>query len=98
MILARVVGNIVATQKNANLIGHKLLLIQPIDVNGEAAGAEVLAVDGVGAGIGDVVIAIAEGRSARQVIRADNQLAPVDIALAGIVDEISTTKGFLKLA
>lgn len=88
MILARVVGNVVATQKNQYLIGKKLLLIQPIDMEGKPAGAELLVVDGVGAGIGDLVLAIAEGGSARTVTRAESSLAPIDIAIAAIVDSV----------
>ena len=95
MILARVVGNVVATQKNINLIGKKLLLIQPVDAMGKVYGSEVLAVDGVGAGIGDLVIAIAEGGSARQVTKAESPLAPIDICIAGIIDSVSTEAGIL---
>lgn len=97
MILARVIGNIVATQKNENLTGKKLMLIQPIDLKGNPQGAELLAVDAVGSGIGDLVIAIAEGRSARQVIQAENPLTPVDMAIAGIVDEVVSTEGTIGL-
>jgi microcompartment protein CcmK/EutM len=95
MILARVVGNVVATQKNINLIGKKLLIIQPVDEKGKAYVSEVLAVDGVGAGIGDLVVAIAEGGSARQVTRAESPLAPIDICIAGIVDSVNTESGIL---
>lgn len=95
MILARVVGNVVATQKNMNLVGKKLLLIQPVDTLGKPYGSEVLAVDGVGAGIGDLVIAIAEGGSARQVTKAESPLAPIDICIAGIVDIVETEQGTL---
>jgi ethanolamine utilization protein EutN len=97
MILARVIGNVVATQKNRNLIGKKLMLIQPVDLKGNPEGAELLAVDAVGSGIGDLVIAIAEGRSARQAIKTDNPLTPVDIAIAGIVDEVVSTAGTIGL-
>lgn len=87
MILARVVGNVVATQKNQNLVGKKLLIIQPVDTEGNQAGAEQLAADGAGAGIGDLVIAIAEGASARLVVKAEHPMTPIDTAIAGIVDE-----------
>lgn len=96
MILARVVGNIVATQKNMNLVGKKLLLIQPVDTFGKPYGSEILAVDGVGAGIGDLVIAIAEGGSARQVTKTESPLAPIDICIAGIVDTVDTETGTLR--
>ena len=86
MILARVVGTVVATQKHGDLRGAKLLLVQPLDMDGAEAGQVMLAVDGVGAGEGDLVIAIAEGGSARQVTKAANPTAPIDLAIAGIVD------------
>ncbi|HHU48487.1 MAG: EutN/CcmL family microcompartment protein [Caldicoprobacterales bacterium] len=97
MILARVIGNVVATQKNPHLSGKKLMLIQPIDLKGNPAGSELLAVDAVGSGIGDLVIAIAEGRSARQVIKAEDPNTPVDTVIAGVVDEVITTQGSLYL-
>lgn len=96
MILARVVGNVVATQKNANLIGKKLLLIQPIDTLGKVYGSEILAVDGVGAGIGDVVVAIAEGGSARLVTKAESPIAPIDVCIAGIIDSVHSETGILR--
>lgn len=96
MLLARVVGNVVATQKNINLVGQKLLLIQPVDTFGKPYGSEILAVDGVGAGIGDLVIAIAEGGSARHVTKAESPLAPIDVCIAGIVDVVDTETGTLR--
>lgn len=89
MILAKVVGNVVATQKNKNLVGKKLLLIQQVDLSGSPFGPEIIAVDGVGAGIGEVVLVIAEGGSARQVIKAESPLAPVNVCIAGIVDNLN---------
>jgi len=97
MILAVVVGNVVATQKNKDFTGKKLLLIQPVDPEGNPAGAELLAVDGVGAGLGDLVVAIAEGGSARQVAKSKNPLAPIDLVIAGIVDRADTESGTLYL-
>jgi microcompartment protein CcmK/EutM len=95
MILARVVGNIVATQKNANLLGSKIMLLQPIDTKGNPAGEEFIAIDGVGAGEGDLVLCIAEGGSARQVYQ--NSKAPIDTVIAGIVDIVESEDGSLKL-
>lgn len=97
MIFARVVGNVVATQKNENLSGSKLMLLMPLDEKGNPAGDEFLAVDAVGAGVGDYVIAIYEGGSARQVYKAKNPLTPIDTIIAGIVDEISGEDGKLRL-
>lgn len=95
MILARVVGNIVATQKNENLIGAKLMLLQPLDTRGNAAGDEFLAVDGIGAGEGDLVLCIAEGGSARVVYK--NPKSPIDTVIAGIVDIAESEDGTLRL-
>ena len=84
MILARVKGSIVSTSKNEKLVGYKLLIVEPIE-NNEPAGRELLAVDGVGAGVGEKVI-ITCGSAARLGI--DRTDAPVDAAIVGIVDEI----------
>ena len=91
MILARVVGNVVATQKNPNLNGYKLLLIQPIDLK-ESRQVQLLAVDAVGSGIGDLVVAIAEGRSVRQILAPGSSSLPIDVVIAGIVDEVISTE------
>lgn len=96
MILARVVGNVVATQKNLNYVGKKLLLIQPVDTFGKPYGSELLAVDGIGAGIGDIIIAIAEGGSARQVTKAESPLAPIDVCIAGVIDTVDTETNILR--
>jgi microcompartment protein CcmK/EutM len=97
MMLARVVGNVVATQKNKDLIGKKLMLVLPIDTYDSPAGAELIAVDAVGAGIGDLVVVLAEGGSARQILKEKNPLAPIDLVIAGIVDEMVSEKGTLRL-
>lgn len=97
MIFARVTGNLVATQKNENLKGAKLMLLQPLDTKGRAAGDQFVAVDAAGAGIGDIVIAIAEGGSARQVYKAANPLTPIDTIIAGIVDIMETEDGSIIL-
>ncbi len=97
MIFARVVGNLVATQKNEHLKGSKLMLLQPLDTKGKNAGDQFIAVDAVGAGIGDLVIAIAEGGSARQVYKATHPMTPIDTIIAGIVDIIETEDGSIGL-
>ena len=83
MLLAKVKGAVVSTSKNEKLVGYKLLIAEIIE-NDTLTGREILAVDGVGAGIGETVI-IALGSAARLgVDRADS---PVDAAIVGIVDE-----------
>ena len=86
MTLGRVVGNVVATQKNAKLEGAKLMLVQPLDLSLHAKGAPVLAVDGVDAGIGDLVLLIQDGRSAQLVLGKGT--AAVDAAVIGVVDAV----------
>lgn len=86
MILARVVGNVVATQKRHQFEGAKLMLIQPETPQGEARGATQLAIDSVGAGVGERVIVVLEGRAAQDAM--GKTLAPVDAAIVGIVDQL----------
>jgi ethanolamine utilization protein EutN len=86
MLLARVVGNVVATQKNAKLEGSKLLLVQPVDPDGAARGAPVLAIDSVDAGVGDRVLLIQDGRSAQLLL--GRGVAAVDAAIIGVVDAV----------
>lgn len=83
MLLAQVTGTVVSTSKNEKLVGFKLMTVQLIE-NEKLTDKFLLAVDGVGAGIGEKVI-IACGSAARlSISRAD---APVDAAIVGIVDE-----------
>lgn len=86
MLLARVVGNVVASQKNAKLEGSKLLLVQPVDPHDAPWGAAVLAIDSVDAGIGDRVLLIQDGRSAQLVL--GRGVAAVDAAVVGVVDAV----------
>jgi ethanolamine utilization protein EutN len=86
MLIGRVVGNVVATQKNAKLEGAKLLLVQPLDLDGRPRGTPVLAVDGVQAGVGDRVLLIQDGRSAQLVL--GRGVAAVDAAVVGVVDSV----------
>jgi ethanolamine utilization protein EutN len=86
MLLARVVGNVVATQKNRKFEGANLLLVQPLTVDDAPRGPVLLAVDGVGAGIDEKVLIIVEGRAAAEVL--GRKLAPVDAAVIGIVDRV----------
>ncbi len=86
MLLARVVGNVVATRKNPKLEGTKLLLVQPEDVNGAPRGVAVLAIDSVDAGEGDRVLLIQDGRSAQLIL--GKGVAAVDAAVIGVVDAV----------
>ena len=86
MQLARVTGAVVATQKQENLRGAKLLLVQPVDANGREHGVAVLAVDAAQAGTGDQVLLVLEGRAAATAVHRRG--APVDAAIVGIVDQV----------
>jgi ethanolamine utilization protein EutN len=86
MILARVTGTVVSTQKNRKLEGAKLLFVQPLSLEGTPRGPELLAVDGVGAGVHERVLVVLEGRAASDAI--DKKAAPVDAAIVGIVDAV----------
>src|SRR5688500_1725904 len=86
MILARVVGTVVATQKRPQFEGAKLLLVQPETPQGEAKGVTLLAIDSVGAGVGERVIVVLEGRAAGEAL--GKKLSPVDAAIVGIVDQL----------
>ena len=88
MFIAKVIGNVVATQKNDKFLGMKLLLIQPYAGRGgrlEASGSSVVAVDSVGAGVGECVL-FTQGSSAR--LTPATKDAPVDAVIVGIVDSV----------
>ncbi len=86
MILARVVGHVVATQKNPSHSGRKILRVQPLDISGSAFGESFLALDSLDAGIGDRVVITQDGWSASKAI--DRPGAAVDAAVIGIVDTV----------
>ena len=86
MILARVVGNIVATRKDPRLEGKKLLILKPISPDGKDEAGYVIAVDTVSAGVRDTVMAVA-GSSARMAEGCKDR--PIDTAIIAIVDTIS---------
>lgn len=82
MIIGKVTGSIVATRKNEKLVGQKLMIVEVLK---SMAGGKtnIIAVDNVGAGIGEVVM-VAQGSAARIGCNLDN--SPVDAAIVGIVD------------
>jgi ethanolamine utilization protein EutN len=89
VLIGRVVGNVVSTQKNSKLEGTKLLLVQPLDLAGAPKGQSVLAIDGVDAGVGDRVLLVQEGKAAQAVL--DRGVAAVDAAVIGVIDQVETT-------
>lgn len=86
MILARVVGEVVSSHKRPQFEGATLLILQPETPAGAKAGHALLAIDSVGAGRGELVIAVLEGRAAQEAL--GKKLAPVDAAVVGIVDQL----------
>lgn len=86
MFLGRVIGNLVATQKEPAYEGKALLLVQPVSPEGTDDGDAIVAVDSVGAGAGETVLVVVEGRSTS--IAMDRKLAPANAAIVGIVDDI----------
>ncbi len=91
MLLAKVTGNVVATQKNSYLNGHKLLIIQRIDLDGNFIGKnDVIALDFVDSGIGDTVLVVQEGAAVKQIL--GHKKAPVHSIIVAVVDEIEIKK------
>ncbi len=85
MILAKVVGTVWATRKDEQLVGMKLQLVQEIALDYTPKTQIVVAVDSVGAGVGEVVL-VAQGSSARQTDLTRNK--PVDAVIVAIVDTL----------
>lgn len=86
MLIGRVIGTVVATQKHQKFEGAKLLLVQPLTLDGEPKGNAVLAIDGVGAGVHEKVLLVQEGRAAIETL--GKPVSPVDAAIVGIIDEV----------
>ena len=87
MILARVLGNVVATQKNQRYASARVMLCQQITPEGEETGTTVIALDSVDAGEGDVVLIVQEGWSASTAATREAGAA-IDSAIVGVVDRI----------
>ena len=85
MLLAKIVGTVVATRKDERLVSSKLLIARPIDPTGKPEGNYLVAVDTVAAGYGETVL-IVSGSSARMA--AGLKDCPVDAAIVGVVDAI----------
>jgi ethanolamine utilization protein EutN len=86
MYLGKVVGSVVATVKIDHLDGHKLLMVDQVDLEGRRSGTYDIAVDTVQAGPGDTVLVLDEGNGARQVLGIDP--GAVRAVIVGIVDEV----------
>jgi ethanolamine utilization protein EutN len=86
MKLCRVKGTVVATAKQETYVGLKLLVVQPVDENGEEQGHSFLAVDRVQAGEGDMVLVNSEGGGSRIMFKVDK--LPIRSVIVGIVDSV----------
>ena len=86
MQICRVVGTVVATKKNRKLEGAKLMLVQPLSLDDTPRGGALLAIDAVGAGVGEKVLVVIEGKAAGDAL--GKKAAAVDAALVGIIDEV----------
>ena len=85
MILAKVVGTVVATRKDERLVSNKLLVARPVDPRGKPEGSYLVAVDTVDAGFGETVL-IVSGSSARMASGMKD--CPIDAAIVGIIDTV----------
>jgi len=85
MIIARIVGTVVATRKDERLVSSKLLLAQPVEPGGSPVGNPLVAVDTVDAGVGETVLVVS-GSSARMASGLKD--CPVDAAVVGVIDRI----------
>lgn len=94
MILAKVKGNLVSTQKNSNLVGQKLLLVHPIDLDSNFIGSnDVVAIDVADAGIGDTVLLVQEGKAVQQIL--GHKKAPVHSIVVAVVDSVDVNEKYI---
>ncbi len=86
MLIGRVIGTVVASRKHERLVGSKIQVVQPLEPHNQAVrGEPFVAVDAVGAGVGEHVL-IVRGSAARKAV--DNEESPVDATIVGIIDSL----------
>jgi ethanolamine utilization protein EutN len=90
MLIAKVLGNLWATKKDERLNGYKLLAVQ---IKGSPSGKTLVAVDTIGAGIGEDVL-IVQGSMTRNILKDSN--TPIDAAIVGIIDSVEVDESLLK--
>ncbi len=93
MNIGRVIGTLVATRKDESLVGSKLMVTQPLDIDYKPIGEPIIMVDTVGAGIGEAVI-YAEGTASRNA--AGKPDSAIDAAIVGIIDNLDVYKDVLE--
>lgn len=87
MLIGRVIGEVVATQKAPSHAGRKVLAVQPLNLDGTDRGDVILALDAVDAGAGDRVLVVTEGWSAMTAVGREH--APIDMAIVGVIDAVT---------
>ena len=87
MLIAKVIGEVVATEKHLSHVGRKALLVQPLNLDGSDRGDAVVALDSVDAGAGDRVLLVMEGYSAMTAVGRPN--SPIDMAVIGFIDTVT---------
>lgn len=85
MLIARVIGSVWATRKEESLQGYKLLIVKQVDEHQKEVGEPFVAIDTIGAGVGELVI-VTTGSSARKIVTGEE--IPVDAAVVGIIDSM----------
>lgn len=90
-MIARVIGDVVASQKVPSHEGRKILVVQPLELDGSDRGEAVLALDAVGAGVGERVLLSTEGFSAMTAVGRPN--SPIDAAVIGVIDAVDLDAG-----
>jgi ethanolamine utilization protein EutN len=91
VLIARVIGELVATRKHPSHEGLKLLLVQPLDLDGSERGEAVVAVDSVGARVGERVLLTMEGFSAFTSV--GRPMTPIETAVIGVIDQVDLLPG-----
>jgi ethanolamine utilization protein EutN len=86
MLIAQVLGEVVATHKHASHVARKILMVQPLNLDGSDRGDAVLALDAVDAGVGDRVLLATEGYSAMTSVGRPE--SPIDMAVVGVIDRV----------
>jgi microcompartment protein CcmK/EutM len=91
MLIARVIGELVATHKHPSHEGAKILFVQPLNLDGSNRGDAVVALDAVDAGVGDQVLVTNEGFSAMTAVGRTQ--SPIDMAIIGFIDHVELVPG-----
>ncbi|MBF0543473.1 MAG: EutN/CcmL family microcompartment protein [Candidatus Riflebacteria bacterium] len=86
MNIGKVIRKVVSTVKNKAFENRPLLLVQPLGINLEPKGSEVLCIDFIGVDLGEIILIMKEGSSVQQML--ENKEAPADAAVVGVIDEI----------